>query len=401
MDGRTILRLARAGTQEALAQLGEASPTELANALRELEAVERVEVLEAAVQVDEVVPLLPEAEFTLTVRGAGIEESGWLVEFASSEQRVAAVDLDCWRDGRLSASRLFEWIDALIEAGPDTLVAAFDELDWEIWVLAMKEMGDFSVLGLGDLALGEGATDDGVVFYSAHTAEGEDRIREILTTALQYAPAHYWRLVYGAISESVDETAEFAARWQTNRLADLGFPDRRHAMRAYQPLRVDDALTLDIDRTGGPDAVTSRASHVPAQLGTGLVAQALAELPAHRATEVMSAIFALANTLAVADELPLTETGTIERSLAKALHGIERGLESLARARSLAVDVVLDTTPPVELFRIGATLDPALRPRKSLADVEAEQARSDWNRERETISENDRTLSADGRLEPS
>ena len=76
--------------------------------MRTLAPPQRLEFLEGAERVAEIVPLLPEAEFTSTVRGAGIEEAGWLVEFASPEQRVAAVDLDCWRDTRFSASRFFE-----------------------------------------------------------------------------------------------------------------------------------------------------------------------------------------------------------------------------------------------------------------------------------------------------
>ena len=75
------------------------------------------------------------------------------MEFASSEQRVAALDLDCWRDRRLSPSRLFEWIDAMIEAGPATLVAAFNELDLEVGVLALKEMADFEGASVGPGAL--------------------------------------------------------------------------------------------------------------------------------------------------------------------------------------------------------------------------------------------------------
>ncbi len=396
VDGETLLRLGRADSEESLAQLRQYAPEELAGALQDLVPSRRVEFLETAERVDEIVPLLPEAEFTSTVRGAGIEESGWLVAFATPAQRVAAVDLDCWKDFRLSPSRLFEWIDAMIEAGPETLVAAFDELDPEIWVLAMKEMGQFSVLDLGDVDPSEGITDDGMVFYRGHTAECEDRIRAILTTALHDAPSHYWRLVYGAISESKAEAEQLAARWQRNRLGDLGFPDREQAMRAYKPLGVEETRVPDLGRRADPGAALVSASQVPTPLSGSLVGRALGELPDHRVNELMSAILAVANTLAVADKLPLAERDTVESSLAKAVRGIERGLAEVARAQKKTLGAVLDATSPLDLFRIGATLDTDLRTRRTLADLQEDDDRADWNVEMEMVSEEDQTLRSDG-----
>lgn len=392
-----MLELGRAGSGGALERLRQYAPEALAAALRDLDPARRVEFLETAERVDEIVPLLPEADFTSTVRGSGIEESGWLVEFASPEQRVAAVDLDCWRDFRFSPSRLFEWIDAMIEAGPETLAAAFDELDAEIWVLALRTMGDFSVSGLEDAYFNDGTAIDGMVYYNAHSAEHEDRLHEILSTALYYAPSHFYPLVYGAIYESHAETEELAARWQQSRLADLGFPEREQAMRAYAPLKVDEAPVLDIRPEAEPGAVVGAASRVPALLGGSLLGEAIAGLSVHRSEAVMNDILAVANALAVADRLPLAEPETVERSLAKALRGIECGLAEVARSQNLPASAVLDATPPLDLFRIGATLETELRPRATLEKLLEEEEGADWNVKTEMISEDDRTLGADGR----
>ena len=397
VDGEKLLELGRSGSTDALEELRRYSPDQLAIALRELTPARRVEFLETAERVDEIVPLLPEAEFTSTVRESGIEDSGWLVAFASPEQRVAAVDLDCWQDFRFSPSRLFEWIDAMIAAGPETLAASFDELDPEIWVLAMKEIGEFSVLGLGAIDFRDRMTDDGMVYYNAHSAESEDRIREILSTALSYAPSHYWRLVYGAISGSEAESAGYATRWQRNRLNDLGFPDRDQAMRAYKPLKVDETVVLDVRPESEQSGIVPAAGQVPKRLRGCPLERALAELPPERGNEVMSAILEVANTLAVADRLPLAESETVARSLAKALRGIDRGLAEIARAQNQSLGAVLDATPPLDLFRIGATLDPDLRPSASLGDLEDDEEGADWNVELEMISEEDRTLGGDGR----
>jgi hypothetical protein len=401
VGGAAILRIARTQTDAAREQLRQLSPEIVADALLDLAPVERVEFLEMAERVDEIVPLLPETQFASTLCTVGIADAGWLVEFASSEQRVAAVDLDCWKDFRFSPSRLFEWIDAMIEAGPETLAASFFELDEELWVLAMRAMGDFSVLGLGDSDRGEGMTIDGLVFYDAHSAESDERIAEILRTALIYAPSQYWRLVYGAVSGGIPESAHFAARWQRNRLNDLGFPDREQAMRAYAPLDVEDTPVFESAPGASPDVVVTAADHFPAHLGGAPLAHALAELPAHRVNEVMSAVLAVANSLAVADRLPLAEPESIERSLARAHRGIERGLVELSRSQNRPIDVVLDATPALDLFRIGATLEPALRPQVSLADLVEDQDGVDWGVETEMISEADRAVGSDGRLKHS
>lgn len=366
--------------------------------MRTLAPPQRLEFLEGAERVAEIVPLLPEAEFTSTVRGAGIEEAGWLVEFASPEQRVAAVDLDCWRDTRFSASRFFEWLDALIEAGPETLAASFGELDPEVWILAMKELGDFSVLGSGDIPDGQGMSIDGVIFYDAHTAESEDRIAEILTAALHYAPAYYWRLVYGAISESRAGSEQFASRWHLNRLGDLGFPEREWAMRAYRPLAVDATPVVDVGRTDSGVVALGTEDHLLVQLRGSLVGRALLELGPAEGDRVMAEILAVANTIAVADRLPLSEATTAQRSFAKALRGIERGLAELAVARGQRPGAVLGVTPALDLFRTGVALDPELRPEGTLAEVGAFEAGEDWNVQTEVIADEDRTVGSDGRL---
>jgi hypothetical protein len=63
--------------------------------------------------------------------------------------------------------------------------------------------------------------------------------------------------------------------------------------------------------------------------------------------------------------------------------------------------MVLQAVPVLDLFRIGATLEPELRPVRTVADLKREEADGadwDWNEIREMIAEADRTIGADGRL---
>ena len=414
ISGRALSRLARKDERRLRERLAEMTPGEIAGALQELLPVLRNEILEVVECVDEVVPLLPEAELASTIVATGVADAGWLVEFATPEQRVACVDLDCWKDVRFSPSRLMEWIDALIEAGPEILAAAFDEFDLEVWILALKDMAEFKVAGMGEseeLLSGDYETHDGVVYFAPHSSLHEERLRSVLDTARLDSPRHYWAFVYGAMSTTRDECAEYAARWHASRLNDLGFPDREHAMRAYRPLAVGAAPTLDVGRRSDEAHALVPAPQLPQRLAGTLVGRALAELPADRATELLGYVLSVANSLAVADELPLAEPESIRESLARALRGIDRGLSELAKRHDESPAHVLDTTQPLDLFRIGATLDPTLRPAKSAADLDEAEAREfgktsaddqrgaqldrDWNLELEEISDEDRTLGRD------
>ena len=135
----------------------------------------------------------------------------------------------------------------------------------------------------------------------------------------------------------------------------------------------------------------------PQRLAGTLVGEALRELPPERAAEVLGYVLAVANALAVADKLPLADSGSVAASFGKALRGIDRGLAELARARDQSLAVVLDGVEPLDLFRIGATLDPSLRPGTTLSEFDEEEERPDWDVETETISEEDQTLAPDGR----
>ena len=102
-------------------------------------------------------------------------------------------------------------------------------------------------------------------------------------------------------------------------------------------------------------------SDLPRQLRGTLLAETLAKLGPQRAADVLGYVLSVANSLAVADELPLAERESVPRALEKAVRGIDTGLRELARARSLAPEQILDRTAPLDLFRVGATVDPTLR----------------------------------------
>ena len=72
-------------------------------------------------------------------------------------------------------------------------------------------------------------------------------------------------------------------------------------------------------------------------------------------------VLAVANSLAVADQLDLSAPESMPASLAKAMRGMDLGLRELAKQRNQSPHLVLRHTRPLDLFRIGVTLQPGIR----------------------------------------
>lgn len=357
-DGVALLRLGRSDRAAARERLRALTPEELALACQELRPESRAEFLMLVDRPEEVVPLLAEAELVHTVRAGGMTEAAWLLEIATTEQRIACFDLDCWKDAELTIPRVHEWLDALIEAGRPTLVCALEEIDLELVILALRAEAEVAVVGKEDTAPDGWFTPDGVAYFGVPSDKSPHRVHEITHALFDQSPALYWRLVYGALFESQAQMEEDALRWRINRLTDLGFPAREQAMRVYRPLAPEKVT----DWTPPADASALVAAvSLPRQLRGSLLGEALAKLEPRPAGDILGYVLGVANSLAVADGLSLSEPESVPRALEKAVRGIDAGLRELARARNQAPEQVLERTAPLDLFRVAATSDSSLR----------------------------------------
>jgi len=332
----------------------------LARACQDLRLEARGEFLMLVDHPEDIVPLLPEAELVQTVRAGGMSEAAWLLELATPEQRVAAFDLDCWTGSELQVARVHEWLDALIEAGRPTLIKALQEIELEVLLLAVHAEAEVAVVSKEQAPPIGFFTPDGVVYFGTVPDASPHRVHEISHALFADDQPLYWRLVYGLIFESPAESEEYALRWRTNRLQDLGFPDDEQAMRVYRPLPVE-----RVSEWVPPAAERSLVGSValPRQLRGTLLGESLAKLPASRAADVLGYVLGVANSLAIADGLPLSESESVPRALEKAVRGIDAGLRELARVRVEPPEEVLDRTAPLDLFRVGATVEPSLKAR--------------------------------------
>jgi hypothetical protein len=358
LSGTGLLRLARTRRDAAREQLRALSEAEQARACLELRPEVRSEFLMLLDHPEAIVPLLPDAEVCMTIRSGGMSDGAWLLELATPAQTQACFDLDCWRGTDLDPARTSEWVDALVEAGPETLARAVQETDAEVWVLLVRSLAEVVVTGREEIPPDGAVTVDGMVHFVPHEGSDPAQIQQLAKTLAHLCPGEYWRLVYGALFESPSEIEEYALRWRSGRLADLGFPEREQALRVYARLHPEEAPELDVS---APPAALVPTGTLPRELRGSLVGEALRKLSPERAGEVLGYVLAVANALAIADDLVLSDPDAVPRALEKSVRGIDAGLRELARLRSRAPEEVLDRTPPLELFRVGATLDPGLR----------------------------------------
>ncbi|MBW2267219.1 MAG: hypothetical protein JRH16_01490 [Deltaproteobacteria bacterium] len=320
---------------------------------------------------ERVIALLPEAELCFTVKAIGLESAVWVLDHATPEQVAAAIDLDVWRDHAPHPAQLDAWLDALAETGDESLLRAITHLDAELvvhWLqnrilVAQKPSDD------EDWEPPDGSQTLDGQFHFAQLRSGDDAasIRRALTILWNGDYWTYFRLMLGVIHELPTENQEWALRWRNARLQDLGFPPWDEAMRLYRHLRSHERTRLPADARP-LDVETWRLPVWLPQLpesaeGAHLVFRAITKLDAEERTAAFYAFVAVANAVAVADRMPLSDTETTPRAIAKAARWIDRGLEHIADSHGLEHVDVLRRVALEHLFRVGANLDPeAARP---------------------------------------
>ena len=184
----------------------------------------------------------------------------------------------------------------------------------------------------------------------------------------------YFRLMLGVIHELPTEAEEWALRWRNARLQDLGFPPWEQAMRLYRHLRPEERAELPREENALDIAAWTLPIWVPelpaASTGDRAVFQAIARLQEDERRSAFFSIVAVANEVAVADHMELSDSETTPRAIEKAARWIDRGLAYVADANHLAHEEVLRRVSFQHLFRIGANLDPeeARPPRSSPGD---------------------------------
>jgi Family of unknown function (DUF6178) len=369
-DADRILALARrdrTAAREAVAGLDLAAQVAL---VCESPVSQRAELLELLPTPETVIPALPEAELCFTAKAIGLADAGAILEHATAEQLKTCIDLDAWHSHAPDRDTLAAWLDACVEAGGETVMKAVEALDAELLVLLLKDRADV-ILKPSD--------DDWQPPPGAQTLEGQfylvakrgsedlETILHVLQTLFERDYWHYFRLMQGVIWELEGDCEESALRWRTNRLQDLGFPTWEEAMAIYGLLREDERTRLAAEAS----ALDVAPFHLPVWLpelpaaadARHAVFRAAAELSLDERRSFLYAFVALANKVAVADRMPLGDAESTPTAIEKAAAVASTGLLHLAEHHGLPLVEVLRRAPLDRLFRVGAGLDLAVRPR--------------------------------------
>ena len=363
---RRLLDLARrdrAAAEEAVAKL----PLEEQLALVcEAPLEKRDRVLGLLPEPAAVIPLMPPAELCFTVKAIGLADAAWLLDYATPEQTVAAIDLDAWHGNELDRATANQWLEAFARTSQDAQLRALESLDAETLMLALRER--IGVEQRPDEHEGWSPPD------GAQTLEGQfhywalrddDDLADVTTllrTLFERAYWSYFRLMHAVRWELSSDSEEWALRWRTGRLEDLGFPAWDDAMRIYRFLDPEQRRELPPEARPfeiGAWQLPVWMPQLPEVSGPGdRIFRAMGALPDEARRASFYAFIALANRVAVADRLPLGEAESTPDAIAKAGRVASLGLAHLAEEHGLSDSDVLARVSLEHLFRVGANLDP-------------------------------------------
>lgn len=327
---------------------------------------ERARLLDLLPAPEAIVPALPTAELCFTVKAIGLADAAWMLELATPEQVVAALDLDAWRGNALDVAAANEWLQALARTSPEARVRSVLALDTELLVLALR--GRIGAVQRPDDAEGWSPPDgsqtlEGQFHYWAISDDDDlSDVTDLLRPLFESAYWVYFRLMLALQWELDSDTEEWALRWRSGRLEDLGFPSWDEAMRIYRFLAPERRRELPPDERPLDVAAWELPvwlPRLPEARGEGQrLFRAIASLDEDERRAIFFAFVGLANRVAVADRLPLGDAESTPRAIEKAAVLASAGLAELASAHGRGDVELLRRVSLERLFRIGANLDP-------------------------------------------
>lgn len=364
-DPRRILPLARRDRAAAVAALSELSVEEQVALVCDAPLAQRAELLGLLPDPESVVPAIPEAEFCFTVKAIGLSDAVWLLELAEPQQLVAAIDLDAWNGIALDPEALDAWVDALAQTDRDSLLRAVRALDPELLVrfLESRIRVELKPEDPGWQPPEGAQTLDGQFYFGA-VSEDDDLsgVVHLLRTLFEADYWTYFRLLQGTLWELPSETEEWALRWRTGRLEDLGFPPWERSMRIYGYLRPEERAALPPHLRPLDVAAWNLPVWIPRLPASPdsrhALFRAIARLGEDERSACYYAFIGVVNKLAVADRLPLSDAASTPIAIEKAADLVSDGLRFVAEANQIDEVEALRRVPMERLFRVGANLNP-------------------------------------------
>ena len=374
---RQLLKLAERDRAQARNEMRNLSDEAQVAVICEAPIAMRGRLLELAETPEALVPLIPEAELCFTCKHLGVADASWILGYATNDQIVACIDLDAWTGLSPAMAKLDGWIAALAEAGDESLLRASQAMDPEMVALYLRDHADVELKPSGDedWQPPEGGQTIEGQFYIIARNDNDDMapLLRLLRVLFQKDYWLYFRMMQSVREESAAEISDWALRWRTNRLEDLGFPSWDRSMGIYGHLRPDrladlpaETIVTEQSTWDLPVWITS----LPAASEQGhAIFRAVAELESEDRARFFYSFLSLANRVAVADRRDLGDSETLPETMEKAASIASRGLEFIALEAAVTPMEVLRRTQVDHLFRVGVNLEPeGVRPTFSEPD---------------------------------
>lgn len=329
-----------------------------------LSAKDRLELLLHAPKPMRLVRSLPDSDLYLTVREVGPHDALPLIAMASASQVTHLLDLESWRHDRFDADRCGAWAAFLLEAGEPAFKRFLRAADDETLVLLFMQWmrvapieidHEEPVDGHGET---EAGTESGFVspdgahrFRPAH-AEHASAIRRFAEAFFHDDQPRYFGILRSALREVPSEVEESAYRWRQSRLEEHGFPGFEEALSVYAP---PEGITVFPSPLPPEDPDGLMASRAPVRVGAGgaLVRDAIDRLGAAERERLLHGLVSVANKVLVADGSDTGDPAAHRGAVEKATSAIVVALESRGVFDPAGAAQVLETVPPIELFREG------------------------------------------------
>lgn len=380
---RRILELAKRDREAARAALAALPVDEQVALVCESPVRRRAELLDLVTAPEEVIPRIPPAELCFVAKALGLSDAGWLLEHATEEQIATALDLDAWSALVPDRERLDGWLAALASAGEETLLRAARGIDFELLVLALRGRLSVFLAGrdeAGDAPAGSLSIDGQFHLLPLRPGDDLEDVLQLLTALFQQDYWFYHRLLQAVSIDLESETEESALRWRSGRLQDLGFPPLEDARRIYSFVRAENLAKLPSDTRALEVGEWPLPVWMPSLPAAGetehLLFRAMATLGDEERRPLLFAFLALANRVAVADEMPLGDAETLPAATEKAARVASLGLGYLAHEHGVEPAFLLRRLPLERLFVVGANLERLARSRTDAGPAEGKPPRA-------------------------
>ncbi|MEM9174391.1 MAG: DUF6178 family protein [Myxococcota bacterium] len=383
-EARRLLKLARDDRREAERALAALPAEQQATVVCEAPLSIRRQIIELLPSPEDVIPLIPEAEFTYTCRSIGLEDASWLLPMATDTQLVTSFDLDAWSGLTVDPTRLDGWVAALASAEDETLLRAARAVDPEMLVIYLRNHVDVHIKPSEQedpdwQAPDGGQTLEGQFYFVAK--DPKDDLAPMLRLLHALFQGDYWlyfRVIQAVREELPTENEEWALRWRTGRLEDLGFPSWDASMRIYGFMRPEamksvsaETKALDVSSWALPVWITELPGIASDERA---LFRATRELGADERSAVFYALIALSNRIAVADRMELGDPESLPSAIDKATRFASDGLEHVASENGLSLEETLRRVPLERLFRVGTNLDREAALPRSITEDEQDEA---------------------------